>query len=227
MIKKKKTSFENNISIIDEELKKRRPKWSLHSITWMDYEDVCQIIRIHIYQKWEQYDETKPLEPWLNKIISNQIKNIIRNNYSNYTKPCSKCAACIGEDDCSLYENQSFECPLLSHWLKKRKSAFDVRMPLPIENHSFEIHSITDDQSNLSEKLENFHEKVKEILKPNEWKAYKLLYVDGKSEEATAKELGYKTSEKNRTPGYKQIKNVTKKIISKIKKEIQNGTIEI
>ena len=183
MTKKKKLSFEKNISIIDEELRKRRPKWNLHSITWMDYEDVCQIIRIHIYQKWDQYDETKPIQPWLNKIISNQIKNIIRNNYSNYTKPCSKCAACLGEDECSLYENHHTTCPLLNKWLKKRKSAFDVKIPLPIENHSFEIHSIADHQSNLSEKLENFHEKVKNILKPNEWKAYKLLYVDGKNED--------------------------------------------
>ena len=39
---------------------------------------------------------------------------------------------------------------------------------------------------------------------------YKIL-----SEEETAKKIGYRTSEKNRSPGYKQIKNIKKAIISK------------
>jgi len=33
-----------------------------------------------------------------------------------------------------------------------------------------------------------------------------------------AKEMGYVTSEKNRKPGYKQIKNIKKSIIKKAKK---------
>ena len=39
--------------------------------------------------------------------------------------------------------------------------------------------------------------------------------------------MGYKTNEKNRVPGYKQIKNVKKSIIEKVKKIIHNGEIEI
>ena len=41
----------------------------------MDYDDVSQIIRLHIYKKWDMYDPAKPLAPWLNRIITNQIKN--------------------------------------------------------------------------------------------------------------------------------------------------------
>jgi len=33
--------------------------------------------------------------------------------------------------------------------------------------------------------------------------------------------MGYKTSEKNRSPGYKQIKNIKKSIILKVKKLIK------
>ena len=79
----KKISFEDSIDLIDEELTKRKGKWSLTTISWMDYEDVKQIIRVHIYKKWHLYDPKKPLAPWLNRIISNQIKNIIRNKRRN------------------------------------------------------------------------------------------------------------------------------------------------
>ena len=68
---------------------------------------------------------------------------------------------------------------------------------------------------------------MKEILKPNEWKVYKHLYIDFKDEEDVAKLVGYKTSEKNRIPGYKQIKNIKKKIIAKAKQIIENDEIDI
>ena len=69
--------------------------------------------------------------------------------------------------------------------------------------------------------------KMKETLKPAEWKIYKALYIDNMSEEDAASLMGYKTNEKNRVPGYKQIKNVKKAIIQKVKKVISNGEIEI
>ena len=47
------------------------------------------------------------------------------------------------------------------------------------------------------------------------------------SEEDAATLMGYKTNEKNRVPGYKQIKNVKKAIINKVKKMLNDGDIEI
>ena len=76
--KDKKLIFEECIEIIDAELQKRKNRWNLTSLAWMDYDDVSQIIRIHIHKKWNLYDQSKPLAPWLNRIISNQIKNIIK-----------------------------------------------------------------------------------------------------------------------------------------------------
>ena len=69
--------------------------------------------------------------------------------------------------------------------------------------------------------------KMEEALKPAEWKIYKALYIDDKSEEDAATLMGYKTNEKNRVPGYKQIKNVKKSIIKKFKKMLEDGEIEI
>ena len=102
----KKKTFEECIDIIDAELIKRKNRWSLTSLCWMDYDDVSQIIRLHIYKKWDMYDPPKPLAPWLNRIITNQIKNLIRNNYGNYARPCLKCAASDGEDGCEIYNKQ-------------------------------------------------------------------------------------------------------------------------
>ena len=53
------------------------------------------------------------------------------------------------------------------------------------------------------------------------------LYIKNKSEEEVAHELGYRTSEKNRSPGYKQIKNIKKSIITKVKKHLKKDNIDI
>ena len=81
--KAQEKKFEDCIDVIDQEISKRRNKWTLTSIAWMDFDDISQILKIHIYKKWHLYDNSKPLAPWLNRIISNQLKNLIRNNYSN------------------------------------------------------------------------------------------------------------------------------------------------
>jgi hypothetical protein len=39
--------------------------------------------------------------------------------------------------------------------------------------------------------------------------------------------MGYKTTEKNRQPGYKQIKNIKKSILVKVKKELDKNGIDI
>jgi hypothetical protein len=79
-MKKNKIKFESCINLINTEILKRKNKWTLSTLNWIDFEDVSQIIRFHIYKKWELYDENKPMLPWVNRIISNQIKNLIRNN---------------------------------------------------------------------------------------------------------------------------------------------------
>ena len=102
MANSEKTKFEDHLDLIDEEIRKRRGKWNLKSLAWMDFDDVSQIIKFHIFKKWHLYDPAKPLGPWLNKIISNQIKNLIRNNYGNYSRPCLRCAAAEGENLCII-----------------------------------------------------------------------------------------------------------------------------
>ena len=43
----KEKGFEDCIDTIDEEIAKKRFKWNLTSLAWMDFEDVSQILRFH------------------------------------------------------------------------------------------------------------------------------------------------------------------------------------
>ncbi|MEK6882216.1 MAG: sigma factor [Nanoarchaeota archaeon] len=192
----------------------------------MDYEDVSQIIRLHIFKKWNQYDPSKALEPWLNRVISNQISNLIRNNYGNYCRPCLRCPALESEDGCKIYGKQSSECSLYDHWLKTKKQAYDTKLPLTIENHTEEVCNMPDD-FDLETSIKNVHEKMEEILKPFEFRIYRYLYIDNKTEEEVSKIMKYKTTEKTRDAGYKQIYNIKRSIINKAKKLIFSGEIDI
>lgn len=219
--------FEDFISIIDTELRKRASKWTLSSIAFMDFQDVSQIIRFHIYKKWDYYDQSKPIQPWLNIIITNQIRNLIRNYYSNYSRPCLKCGAALDPDGCKIYETQCSDCPLYGIWMKRKQPASQIKIPVSIENHTDEVYNMQDNSGDLLRHASALHAKMKEVLKPIEWKVYEGLFIRGLEERVVAKKVGYITNEKGRHPGYKQIKNIRKIIITKVKKCFADGDIDL
>ena len=79
----------------------------------------------------------------------------------------------------------------------------------------------------IESKANDLHKIMKSALKANEWTAYEHLYVYNRSEEETAKLMGYKSNEKNRSPGYKQIKNLKKSIIKKVKEVLEKGSLDL
>jgi len=226
-MKKNKLKFENCISLINTEIVKRKNKWTLSALNWIDFEDVSQIIRFHIYKKWNLYDESKPILPWVNRIISNQIKNLIRNNYGNYARPCLKCAAAIGESECKIYGKQDKSCPMYKNWVKTKKNAYDLKMTVSVEDHSYEINNQSAPQYNIQRAAANLHEKMKKILKPIEWRVYDLLYIQNKTEEYVCKNLEFKYDKKAKTTYNKQLRNIQKAIIKKAKECLNNGEIDI
>ena len=217
MPRKKKLKFEDCIESIDIEINKRRGRWNLTALSWMDFDDVSQIIRVHIFKKWHLYDQSKSLAPWINTLISNQIKNLIRNNYGNYCRPCLKCAAAESDSLCYIYGTQCSACPLFAQWEKTKKAAYLTKLPTPLESVEHEMENIELSDFDFDTVLKRLNSKLRAVLKPNEWVVYENLYLNNKSEQEVAKILGYKTSEKNRSPGYKQIKNIKKSIIDKAK----------
>lgn len=218
--------FEDKITIIDTEIAKRRGRWKLKAIPSIDYDDVRQILRIHIWKKWEQWQQDRPLEPWLNKIITNQITNLIRNLYGNVARPCISCAANQGSaaDNgpglCAIYGRQCSDCPLYAYWEKHKKAAYDTKLPLPLESHTQEVYNMPESNIDIMRQIQILHIKMKENLSVVQYKVYYYLYIEGKDEEQTAQLMGYRTSEKNRDIGYKTISNIKKMIIQKAKKII-------
>ena len=226
MPRKKKLKFEDCIEQIDVEINKRRGRWNLTALSWMYFDDVSQIIRVHIFKKWHLYDQSKSLAPWINTLISNQIKTLIRNNYGNYCRPCLKCAAAESESLCYIYGTQNSSCPLFAQWEKTKKAAYLTKLPSPLESVEHETENMELQEFDFDTILKRLNKQLKKKLKVNEWIGYENLYLKNKTEQEVAKILGYKTSEKNRSPGYKQIKNIKKSIIEKAK-EIVSDNINI
>ena len=226
----KKIKYEDEIDVINEEIRKRKNKWFLDSMPWISFEDVEQIIRIHIYQKWNQWDQKRDLKPWINKIITNQFKNILRNYYLNFAKPCSNCPfdTSIGGDNlCSFTKSgsQDSSCPLYKKWEKSKKSAHDVKIPLRLDAQEYESGNFSVNQFNVDQAIVAVQKHLKEELSERHYHIYQMLFIENKNEDEVAKELGYKTNEQGRKAGYKQIKNMRKFFKEKVMRIIKSKDI--
>jgi len=226
-MKKNKTKFEDYLDLINGEITKRKNKWTLSALNWIDFEDVSQIIRFHIYKKWSLYDKSKPILPWVNRIISNQIKNIIRNNYGNYARPCLKCAASLGDSGCRIYGEQNSSCPLFKAWKETKKNAYDIKMAVSIEDHPQEINNKSEDHLDIQKATKNLNIIMRKILKPMEWQVYELLYIELKSEEQVCRILKLKFDKTAKTGYNKQLRNIQKSIIKKAKIIIHSGEVDL
>tara|TARA_R100001015_G_C4614992_1_gene170947 strand:+ start:401 stop:1078 length:678 start_codon:yes stop_codon:yes gene_type:complete len=206
--------FDSQSEDLEELLKKYRPKWQLSALAWIDYDDVCQIIRLHIYKKWDLWDQSRPFKPWASMIISNQIKNLIRNNYSSFAKPCLRCPHNMGATSCELTKSkeQDETCPDFAKWKKKKERAFNIKLPLALEDGiASGVTTLKDfvDYKNASEKL---HGLVMAQLNEKHKKIYYMLYIDNIDENDVAKKFGFKAdSAKRKKPRYKQMANLKKK----------------
>ena len=206
-------TFESKIDIVNNEIKKRKGKWQLKARADLDYEDVEQILRLHIYRKWELWDQSRPLEPWLNRTITRQISNLLRNLYGGFSRPCLKCAANQGGELCSLYKIQCAQCPLYTKWIKGKKQAHDVKIPLSLENHAQEVESISSDFIDYESAANVIHTNIKEKLTKIQFRIYEMLYIQNLSEDEIAMKMGYKKTEdlKRKCIRYKQLENYKKK----------------
>lgn len=222
-----KPNFDDSYKTIEGIVEKYRYKWKLKAVPSVSFDDVKMIIIAHINVKWALFNPKRgSLEAWVNATTHNQFHNILRNIYGNISRPCLKCHANLGGTGCSLYGEQNCECALYEKWFKSKSSAYNIKLPLPIENHSQEVYSKPSEYIDLENYIDGFHEKIKKILKPTEWKIYKMAYIQGKPDEDIAKSMGYRTSEKNRINGYKRIRQLKNEIYSKAKKMLRDEGVE-
>ena len=219
-------SFEECYEEILQTIQGRKFRWQLTSIPSVSWEDVVQILLRHLYIKWHLYDQSKPLKSWVMVVTNNQMINLIRNIYSNYSRPCLKCEFYEGENLCSKFGTQNASCDLFRTWVYGKKTKYDIQLALPMENHSNEVSQITQDNINIDKTIISGHERMKKSLKPLHYLVFKYLYIDHMSEEDVAKKLKFKSAE-NRAAGYGRISQIKKIIIETFKKELYNGEIEI
>lgn len=223
--------FEDCIETIETAIRKQRSRWRLDCITWFDFEDVEQVIKLHIYNKWHMWDQKRPLEPWINIIVANQIKNLVRNHYGNYVKPCTTCEFNLGDDSCSFTSSktQDRECEKFAKWEKTKKSAFSLRVAVSADDHMYEIGS-SDNETDVcfSSSVNRLNYEMKKELSELHYEAYQMLYFeDDATEEDVANLMGYKTNEKKRKAGYRQVKNLKKIFAQKAAKIMEDNDIII
>ena len=219
--------FEDKLEQIETALERKRRKWDLDAVTYIDYDDVKLVIMNHIHKKWHLWDQSKPIEPWLSRVVSNQFKNLLRNHYGNFARPCLKCPYNMGGTGCEKTRSnvQDSSCAEYFEWTKKKKPAYDIKLAVTMENHANEIHARRDTTLDLENALGKLSGELKGQLTARQFTAFKMLFIQNKSEEEVAKYLGFKTSEKKRSAGYKQIKNLKKMFQEKSKQIIRDKDI--
>ena len=83
-------------------------------------------------------------------------------------------------------------------------------MAVTLENHGHEVGSMPDQYFDIGDAQDRLNLYMKKELSAKQYTVYDLLFIQHKEEEEVAKIMGYKTSEKGRKAGYKQIKNLKK-----------------
>lgn len=220
--------YEDLVPQIEEILNKYRAKWQLNALSWLDYDDVCQIIRLHIYNKWHLWDQQRPFGPWASILISNQIKNLVRNNYTNFAKPCLRCPHYLGGIECGLTKSGEHDssCSIYSNWQKKKESAYNLKLPLSLDTSIFVHDSLLDDHFEYDDKIDKIHKLVIEQLNDKHKIIYTMLFIDHSSEKEVAKKFGFKKdTSKRKTPRYKQINNLKKKFYLMAQKIIREDDL--
>lgn len=173
--------FSDKSDEIDLLLARSKKKWTLDAVQWMDYEDVSQLIRMHIHDKWDLWDQTRTFGPWCNTVISHQIFNLTRNNYTSFQKPCLKCPHYMSDTHCSLTKSgqQDTSCDIYAKWSKKKKYVHDIRLPLSIENQVLDNSVCVNDQFDYDKSIPLLHKKVMEKIQNDKHKTiYQMLYVE-------------------------------------------------
>lgn len=220
-------TFEERYEEICEQIEKRRHKWRLSSVS---FDDMKQIILLKIFLNYHTYDtERGQFSHWVNRVITNSIKNGFRDNYLVYSRPCiTGCVYNTGGDSCSRTTSgiQCKECPIYADWEKRKLNHFNIAQTLPMENHVQEVSSIQSDFMDIDGGVELIHLKMKEKLTKHEFRMYKLLYIQHKSEREVGTLLGYKNKKGGRLyPGYLAILHAKTLFKTKVREIIDENDL--
>ena len=211
-------SFVDKAEAIAKVIESKRGFWKLNSLAYISYDDVAQIILHHIYKKFDQWDQTRPIENWVATIANNKIINLIRDHYGRVAPPCNDCPFNAGGNLCSFTKSgvRSSECQSYRKWEKKKKNGYEMKLATCLD----EAPQIAGDISfNFERGIEIINVEMKKKLNKRMYRAYQLLYVDKISDKEAVKRLGSLGTKKksdnsdHHILGYKQLANIRKKLL--------------
>ena len=222
-----KLIFEDKAEVIAKVIKSKEGFWKLNSLAYIDYDDVAQIILHHVYKKFDQWDQSRPIENWVSRIASHKIINLIRDHYGRVAPPCNDCPFNAGGNLCSYTKSgiRSSECQSYRKWEKKKKNGYEMKLATCLD----EAPQISGDISFDFEKgIETLNAEMKSKLNKRLWKAYQLLYIEKISDEEAIKRIGSLGTKrkvengKDDVLGYKQLANIRKKLLLTAQIAIKN-----
>lgn len=222
-------NYEDFSNEIDQILVRKKHKWFL---PYPSYDDISQIIRKHIWVKWEQWRQDEPFGRWANRVVENQLINLRRNYHGKLAPPCNDgCVYNMGDDRCSFTSSgkKCAQCPMYRDWEKKKKDGYHISFASSIEElmaNGGNIAGQTEDNFDMQKSLTAFHEKMKEVLPEKLYKIYEIIYINNESEAVVSKMLGLQNNEKSvnakRVPGYKIIFLYKQQIFEKAQEVIKD-----
>ena len=205
----KKKTYEDYSEFIDEAIRKQRARWRLDAIKWFDFEDVEQVVKSHVAQKWHMWDQSRPLGPWLGRVITNRMWNLIRGHYGSYIKPCSTCIH-ARDDLCAktLSGNQDMSCPDFARWSKKKKYGLELKTAGSLDEYDDLARVQCSNSFDYDYHLDKLDVEMKKRLSEKKYRAYRMIFFEECLEEEVANFMGYKCTDSNKKLGYRQVKNL-------------------
>ena len=219
---------------IDSILYSKRPFWNLDAISHIGYDDVCQIIRLHIFDKFSLWDQTRPFAPWAARLISCQIINLKEKFYGKFAPPCSGCEFNFGAGKCGYNANglQGPECEKYLKWQIKKEASYRLLLP-EIADRSYDIDPDGEcrikiesrEEKDYEHAADKLHSLIMENLDEKKKQIYRWLFIEHRSEEYIAEKLGFHSNEKGKKPGYRQIRTFRKTFVERAKVIMQKEDV--
>lgn len=210
--------FEAHVTELQEIIGRRKSGWTL---TTFDWDDVAAILMERLWQQFSSYDAAKgPLENWANVLISNTIKNILRDNLYKWSKPCltaspsgGMCRFNLADNGCAYTPSKTkcSECRLYAKWQRKKESLYNIRASLPLDSHAQEVQNSQADFFDVAAAKSIIDEKIVKRLDAHDAKIYRLLFIENLSMEEVGKKMKYKASTNS------NVSQVLRKLVTKFK----------
>lgn len=198
---------------------KRRATWRLTSV--MEWEDCASHLLTRLWKQFGKYDPEQPLDRWANTVITNAFNNLFRDHYVKHARPCvagtcygQNCAYNLGDTKCgwTVSGEQDASCHFYANWLKRKAAKFAVATPLSMAAHEHEVHTKSDEHTDIDAAKKVIDDNIQRRLTKEEYRVYKLMYVEHLTIEETVKRMGLKKRNKDDQRAYMHIRNLSLRI---------------